>query len=590
MLTLGFYTYLENKSSTTNISFLILCICVFIWLSGYSLFISTGKDNLALIIYKYYEFIGLLFITPSLFLMTISFLKLLKVKKYLYISIINYLVMIIFLIISAVTNRMIVGLKEFTWGRDILYGSLSIYMTIALILILFESIYLYIYYYYKASNEDEKIQIRFFIISIGVASLAVVNFLSSFGINFYPIGYIPIFICFVIQSYAITKYGDIKVYKLLANTPNGVLVINRIGHITLANNSSDILTGIKLSDMSGKRVDELYHNKELKVFYDIYNNLSEGNFNKFEKEQFFSVSNKYVLIRVSPIKSRFGEISHLEVVLTDITKQKLLEDKLNKYSENLETAIRERTSELEDAKQKITQAYEELRSLDELKSNIIANVSHELNTPLAIIKGSIELIKEVKDTKERENIINISTEAVNKQEGIIKNLLEAVKLEKNTNNIDIRDVDIAKLIEDVLAEFSVLILKKDLSVNIDIDEELPLIKGDYNGLGSVIRNLLSNAIKFNKNGGFITITSHIKSNIVETCVVDSGIGIEASKLEFIFDRFYQVDSSSIRKYNGVGLGLFLVKRIVESHKGRITVISEPGKGSTFCFYLPVKPI
>jgi two-component system sensor histidine kinase VicK len=102
----------------------------------------------------------------------------------------------------------------------------------------------------------------------------------------------------------------------------------------------------------------------------------------------------------------------------------------------------------------------------------------------------------------------------------------------------------------------------------------------------VLRNLISNAIKFNKEGGEIIIEARERGNMVEVCVSDTGIGIPEDRLDKIFERFYQVDSSPSRRYGGTGLGLAIVKETVEAHGGRITVESKLGKGSRFCFTLP----
>ncbi|MFQ5888166.1 MAG: sensor histidine kinase, partial [Candidatus Hydrothermarchaeales archaeon] len=129
--------------------------------------------------------------------------------------------------------------------------------------------------------------------------------------------------------------------------------------------------------------------------------------------------------------------------------------------------------------------------------------------------------------------------------------------------------------------------RRNIKIKPRLKEDLPLVRGDYDKIVHVLGNLIHNAIKFNKEGGEVIIDAKEKRGMVEICVTDTGIGIPKDKLDKIFERLYQVDSSTSRSYEGVGMGLAMAKDIVEAHGGRITVESEVGKGSSFCFTLPI---
>jgi signal transduction histidine kinase len=129
-------------------------------------------------------------------------------------------------------------------------------------------------------------------------------------------------------------------------------------------------------------------------------------------------------------------------------------------------------------------------------------------------------------------------------------------------------------------------VKKGIGLGMRLGEGLPRVKADFKRLGHVLRNLISNAIKFTEEGS-VTVEIKRRKDAVEVCVTDTGIGIPKKYQKRIFERLYQVDSSGTRRYGGTGMGLAIVKEIVEAHGGEITVSSEEGRGSRFCFTLPI---
>jgi signal transduction histidine kinase len=230
-------------------------------------------------------------------------------------------------------------------------------------------------------------------------------------------------------------------------------------------------------------------------------------------------------------------------------------------------------------------AYEELKSLDELKSNVIANVSHELRTPITIAKGALELLMEADDPASRRSLIAMARAALLRQNMIIGDLIEAATMEKAEIGLSLDDVDISSVITVITGEFEALASQRKIDLRYDLEENLPLVRADVKRLSHVLRNLLSNAVKFTEKGS-VTVEARRKEDMVEVCVSDTGIGIPKELQDKIFERLYQIDSSGTRRYGGTGMGLAIVKEIVEAHGGKITVESEVGKGSRFCFTLP----
>ncbi len=233
-------------------------------------------------------------------------------------------------------------------------------------------------------------------------------------------------------------------------------------------------------------------------------------------------------------------------------------------------------------------AYEELKSLDELKSNLIANVSHELRTPITIAKGAIELAMEEEDADKKEELLKKALSALERQNFIVGNLIEAAKVHKDRPHVSLAPVKLDKTISMICEEFGPAANKRGISLRVKIEEGLPRVIGDYEQLKQLLRNFIHNAIKFNKEGGAVEIEARKAEGSIKVCVTDTGIGIPHDVIGRVFDHFYQVDSSLTRRYGGTGMGLAIAKRIVDAHGGKIWAESEEGKGSRFCFTLPLR--
>jgi signal transduction histidine kinase len=238
------------------------------------------------------------------------------------------------------------------------------------------------------------------------------------------------------------------------------------------------------------------------------------------------------------------------------------------------------------AEDDLRQLCRHLKALEELKSNILANISHELRTPITIAKGAIDLASAEDDPAERAKYLKMALDALARLNLIVEDVIEAASFKKGATQPKFDRVDILNLITRVCRDFRPLLNRDRINLKI-VSGPLPPVKGDPELLRHALRNLISNAIKFNRRGGSIIIEARSRGEEVEVCVTDTGIGIPEDELDKIFDIFYQVDASPTRRYGGTGLGLALVKEIAEAHGGEITVESQLGKGSTFCLTLPV---
>ncbi len=238
--------------------------------------------------------------------------------------------------------------------------------------------------------------------------------------------------------------------------------------------------------------------------------------------------------------------------------------------------------------EELDRAYRELQQLDRMKDEFVQNVSHELRTPLTFIKGYVELMLEEvlgELTQAQREALQIMAERTDAIVHLVNDIISLQKAELEI--MQRRRMSLAEVAWRCVRGAEVAAHKNGVDLKVEIAEGLPDVWGDPARLGEVFDNLIGNAIKFSPNGGTITIRLWQTGAFVSAQVSDQGIGIPADQLDKIWERFYQVDAASTRRFSGTGLGLTIVKRIVEAHGGSIWVESEVGKGSTFTFTVPV---
>ena len=235
----------------------------------------------------------------------------------------------------------------------------------------------------------------------------------------------------------------------------------------------------------------------------------------------------------------------------------------------------------------IIASQEEARELDRLKNEFIAITSHELRTPLGLILGHSTFLKELLEEKHDEQVDAIIRNAARLKE-IIESLTSVDNHQSGGALVRSRKVSISRIIEDVCISFNSMAEKKKISLKrvLSPGEEM-WVDVDGGKIAIVLSNILKNAITFTNEGGEIVVRGEQQPNYVKVSVKDNGIGIPASDLPHVFDRFYQVEDHLTRKHGGMGLGLSVAKVMVEMHGGRIWADSEEGRGSIFSFILPV---
>jgi two-component system phosphate regulon sensor histidine kinase PhoR len=234
----------------------------------------------------------------------------------------------------------------------------------------------------------------------------------------------------------------------------------------------------------------------------------------------------------------------------------------------------------------------ELRRLERVRRDFVANVSHEFKTPLTAIQGFAETLLggALEDAANSRRFLEIIREHAARLGRLTDDLLKLSRIEAGKLEIELRPVALAEVIASCVDTTRLKADAKQLALEVDCPENLPAVRGDSGLLREILQNLLDNAVQYTPPGGRITVRARAVADgrEVEVAVEDTGIGILSAEQERIFERFYRVDAARSREAGGTGLGLSIARHLVEAHGGRIGVESEVGKGSRFFFTLPAQ--
>lgn len=227
------------------------------------------------------------------------------------------------------------------------------------------------------------------------------------------------------------------------------------------------------------------------------------------------------------------------------------------------------------------------RQAEELKSTFVSIISHELKTPVALIKGYVSTLRREDaqwDPEIVQDSLQVIEEEADRLAGLIENLLDATRLQAGVLSLKQSDISLPEIAKRMAKRMQTQTSNHQIVV--DFPEQFPIILGDENRLEQVLSNLISNAIKYSDEG-VISITGQVRQDNVIICVNDQGSGIAPEDVPHVFDRFYRSPEMA-RQTKGAGLGLYLTRAIIEAHKGRIWVDTAPGKGGRICFSLPIQ--
>lgn len=331
---------------------------------------------------------------------------------------------------------------------------------------------------------------------------------------------------------------------ILESMVEGIIVTEKSGHIISLNPTVEKIFNISEQDAEGKLFLEIIRNNDIA---DIINYvLKNGKFKSCELSLVWPVQRMFE-INATPIFEK-NSVSGCLLVIHDITQ---------------------------------------IRRLETMRKDFVANVSHELKTPLTSIKGFVETLLEgaLEDKENSRHFLQIIQDHANQLDNLVSDLLDLSHLESQEIKLETQSFDLKGLTDDILAGFKSQLKRKSIKAENILSGGL-IVKADKNKIGQVLTNLIDNAIKFNQEKGSVKIYSQDLDDKIKIFVEDSGIGVPEKDIPRIFERFYRVDKARSRELGGTGLGLSIVKHTIELHGGNVGVESAEGFGSKFWFTLP----
>lgn len=337
-----------------------------------------------------------------------------------------------------------------------------------------------------------------------------------------------------------------RLEAILLHMVNGIILLNPRKRVVLFNPAAEEIFALPGREALGKYYLEVLRDYELEAKLEMV--LREGATVLHELKLVFP-EDKILESHLAPVRNEAGDVAGILMVIRDVTRA---------------------------------------RHLERMRTEFVANVSHELQTPLTAIKGYAETLLDgaMEDSATCRRFLGIIDEEAGRLTRLIDDLLDLSQIESGQMKPRRREVALGDLVRQVLARLEPGFRKKGVMVETDLPAGLPTVHVDPDQVGQVLLNLLDNGIKYTPPGGRITIGARDLGGEVEVSVTDTGIGIPEKDLPRIFERFYRVDKARSRASGGTGLGLAIVKHIVEAHGGRVGVKSTPGEGSRFYFTLP----
>ncbi|PAB56929.1 PAS domain-containing sensor histidine kinase [Anaeromicrobium sediminis] len=360
--------------------------------------------------------------------------------------------------------------------------------------------------------------------------------------------------------------------EIIESSPNAVFVHRKLEFKYLNKKAAEIFGFENPEDVIGKHVESFVKFNIDVIGQERYEAVTEGRyFEPVVEEMFFRENGEVIQMEIFGSTIEVKGNNYALVLCKNVTeKKKILELEEKVYEE--EKKLREKIEH------------------DRIKDEFFANLSHELRTPLTIILGAIQLLENTSESLVPKQDKSMKTL---KQNGyrllrLVNNLLDITKIDAGYFNIKMDKYNIVSVVEDITSSVVDYVENKGLYIEFDTEIEEKIVSCHMESMDRIILNLLSNAVKFTPEGGCIYVNIFDEIHNVKIVIKDTGIGIKEENIDLIFDRFRQVDKSFTRNHEGSGIGLSIVKSLVEMQGGTISLSSEYGKGSEFIIKLPVE--
>lgn len=368
------------------------------------------------------------------------------------------------------------------------------------------------------------------------------------------------------------KKSEVYLSTIFNSVSDAVLIHDFNGIIVKVNDTANRLYGYLPDELIGMSIKDIISKNSPYIYDDIFKLIND------RKKSKINTPVTLEAISIDKNHKEFWIESNSRAVI--FNEQKVIIATVRDITERKNTELKSKEEALE---------------LEKLRTEFFANISHELRTPLNIILGVIQILKRDLLDKEKPidkgkiiNNIDIERQNCFRLLRLINNLIDSTKLDAGHFQIDMINCNIVSVVEEITMSVASYISNNNINLIFDTDVEEKIIACDPDKIERIMLNLLSNCIKFTDDNGSIFVNIFDGEEYITLSVEDTGIGIPEEKVDIIFDRFRQVDKSFTRNYEGSGIGLSLVKSLVEMHDGTISVESKYGVGTKFTIKLPVK--
>jgi two-component system sensor histidine kinase/response regulator len=576
MLILGMITLIRNKDSKVSSSFFLVTFSIFVWMGSLPWLYSAPNELDALFWARISHF-GVAFIPSFFFVFTLEFIHL--YKKYRIFGWASFFLSGLFCMGFVFTPYLVENVSLMPWGYYPKYGPYGFFLILYIALFMLISLDLIWLEYRKSSSKRERARLRGIFTGVAIGLLGSVDFVGVFGIQVFPLGYIPIFVSTLILGQTIMRFRLIDLTpafaanRILETMEGLVAVMDLDGKISVVNRSLCEVLGYDRRTLRGQDVSLIFGEDERVILEAADKScVLQGEEMEWQRSDGTKVE---MSVSASVITDKTGEPAGIVYTGTDITERKKAERQLLEAKESAEQANR-------------------------AKSDFLANMSHEIRTPLNAVLGFSDLLSDTPLTNIQKDYVDTVKESGKLLLALISDILDFSKIESGEIHLEEIDFNLKNLIEDVLRISRPKVTDKKIELYYHYDDKVPVhFIGDPTRVRQIILNLLNNAIKFTKQGDIgVHVSEASEKNkqdspenrfyAVQISVKDTGIGIPRDKQQVIFETFTQADSSTTRRYGGTGLGLAITKALVGKMDGTIWVKSEVGKGSDFTFTLKLQ--
>ncbi len=583
------YSILIKPGNPKSILFLLLNLALAVWSFAYTLFFISADKELAIFWYRFASF-G--YCTYYAFAIHLTFLFYIKNSIFIsYIIRFFYLSCIPFIILFFVND-----LNMFTffklngvWNYYLNYMPLwyLMYLLISLVPLI---ILLYPYVCFIKKNKSpvskKKYTIIFYTHLISLLAGIFTNIIST-ALNLtlvFPMAHVFSLVYILGLSYLVKNHSLINLTpaiaadQILSKIVDMIILTDPNGNITEVNESLKNTLGYTDKDLIGRKISFLSPNTDFLTPHFVLNNNSDNNISGFN---IITKLNTHIPVKLSIstiFDDNFAFIGNVYIfqdmrlvvqLKSEITNKDILAESLLKKNEQLE-------------------------ELDKLKSDFLCNVSHELRTPLNLLLSSLKLsLLKLDNSGQASNpqqiykLFEVMNQNCYRLTKVINNIIDITKIDAGYFELNLLNHNIVNVVEEITLTTAAYTKNRGINFIFDTEVEELILACDAERIQRVLLNLFSNSVKFTQPGGEIFVNMSIKDNFVQISVKDTGMGISHDKQQLIFERFIQVDRSLTRLQEGSGIGLSLVKSLVELHKGTISVESELNNGSTFIVSLPI---